>query len=484
MGRIYSKARRTLIWLGEDAGNDAPIAFSFLKDLHAHFCQHSTPIALQGRGAYVGRIGHELRENILKYWLPSFNRVWRCLAGNPWFQRLWVVQEVALAWDSMIIWGRATITLGLVFETIKAMSVCQYSISYQGPTSLNSLIRIHAIRSTLWNETEGEFREHKWMTHYQNAGRRHVTLSILDLLHQTESFKCTDARDKIYALLGLVSTPGFTVDYTLSVEQVFLGFSKWALGHFKDLRLLSYARGVAKSSLDIPSWVVGPEPSHVVEKIAFRKKFDATTRSESNTKPSHAPLWSIIDGHVLKVQSRLVDTVLKVAKPVPLGGMDNTTQVTTPKSALRHIRIVLAEAIKITECDSGSQTDICFQKFCRAIHCLPIEGTRENIQWAMDIHEYLTKEILQAQLVGPWRKDKTAYSLEDSLGGSYDRWVGRLSKRTQNYNSDYIPKSAFGRGFCVTGNDRFAWVPLQTEPNDKIYVIRGANVLSRSQAQD
>ena len=449
MGRVYSEARMVLIWLGEDKGNDGRTAFSYLKELGDHLREHT-----------VHSLGSPLlQDNVRKYWLPRLNSVWRRLAGNPWFRRLWVVQEVALARNSMLVWGGETIALDLVLRIISVVSECQASITSEGLRPLKSLSRIDSIRTNTWAPQ-------------LKKGRK---LSILDLLHQTEPFECTDPRDKIYALLGLVSTPGFTADYTLSVEQVFVGFSTWALAQFADLQVLSYARGVVKPSWDLPSWGVSPNPSSVLKKVVIGKKFHASTMSDQSIHASEARLWSVLSNNILQLQGHFIDTVLKVCMSVNLGG---TKAPTTSKSAPMHLRIMLAEARRIAKCDAGREMDIPrYQRFCSSIIYEAISGTGKDIQWAYEVHKYLIREDAPAKTnKGEPKKRKAFRSVESH--SPYGEPIDHKAWDNKFHNdlSRQILKLASGRRFCLTEEDRFAWVPLQAEAGDLICVIRGANV--------
>lgn len=90
---------------------------------------------------------------------------------------------------------------------------------------------------------------------YQN---RHVQEPpyVLELLRETEWFKMTVPKDRLYALYGLTNI-GFEVNYDedYSEERMFVDFAVWALENLPSLALLSYTRGLGGScQCNAPSW--------------------------------------------------------------------------------------------------------------------------------------------------------------------------------------------------------------------------------------
>jgi len=68
---------------------------------------------------------------------------------------------------------------------------------------------------------------------------------ILDLIRLTERQFFSDPRDRLYAILGLSTTPRFSADYTSTIQETFMGSASWALTSFPTLALLPTARGVS-----------------------------------------------------------------------------------------------------------------------------------------------------------------------------------------------------------------------------------------------
>ena len=90
--------------------------------------------------------------------------------------------------------------------------------------------------------------------------------NLVDAMIATASFKCTDPKDHVYALLGVPArNSGFEPDYSLSTEEVFIRFATVTLVKDQNLKILSlaphtsFAFGANNTSdarkLSLPSWV-------------------------------------------------------------------------------------------------------------------------------------------------------------------------------------------------------------------------------------
>ncbi|KAN0091834.1 Heterokaryon incompatibility protein (HET) domain containing protein [Hyaloscypha variabilis] len=149
----------------------------------------------------------------------------KSLFSRPYFSRIWIVQEVALAKCLHFYCGNSE---AMVSE-------------YTG-TPIESILGLHNIPA--------------WFKHSQNQ-----TLlkgeALLSLVLDTASCQCSDPRDRIFALFGLIQTAyeeGLMAEYHLSIEQVYTGITAYLMTkvHIVDvLRLAS----LTPSMPSLPSWV-------------------------------------------------------------------------------------------------------------------------------------------------------------------------------------------------------------------------------------
>ncbi|RDW61974.1 hypothetical protein BP6252_11407 [Coleophoma cylindrospora] len=198
---------------------------------------------------------------------PGYSQAVQALYSLPWFQRAWVLQEVAVAREVFFMWG----TEFLSWKTLLsgAQDVMQYSVD---PADV-------MIRSGL--NTESIAFAETWIGHINSLGKlasniqsatavhtmktvqgsifSHQSPSLLELLRQTHASASTDPRDKIYALLGLAdpkSLNSIEVDYVTTPKDIYISAARRILsgGSSTDI-ILSAGIGVPRKMLDLPSWV-------------------------------------------------------------------------------------------------------------------------------------------------------------------------------------------------------------------------------------
>ncbi|KAM7202642.1 Heterokaryon incompatibility protein (HET) domain containing protein [Naviculisporaceae sp. PSN 640] len=210
MGAIYSSAKRTVIWLGDDKKVEAAVG---------RVERLTLPIipASSTKGT----------KNLIRQIAPIFD----C----PWFRRLWVVQEVALANDCAFVARYKQVSYDKMIAVFRGMPKLEEYWYLLNEASAANLKNIYVIRYRI---QEGQF----------------TRLFLLELLHETDRFDVTDKRDKLYALFGLSTIfKGFPIKYDDEINDVFVNFGAWALREFPDLGLLSVARG-PDNELPSPSW--------------------------------------------------------------------------------------------------------------------------------------------------------------------------------------------------------------------------------------
>ncbi|MDA4132711.1 MAG: HET domain-containing protein, partial [Thaumarchaeota archaeon] len=208
------------------------------------------------------RIGHiqfglpVLYENELCYFFQdSFQQDWEALDAlleRPWWGRTWVVQEVWCSSDKTILQcGRRTIK----WKTL-AKAMC-YEEAWDDMGDLMS----------------GTSREARWMELKRRYGlaihlsqKRLLGSKLSDLLWNTWDREATDPRDKVFAMLGLVSeaAEGAAVmtelsrpDYAKSTAQVYRETARDIIRTEDSLDILVAARASYSGPTDqnLPSWV-------------------------------------------------------------------------------------------------------------------------------------------------------------------------------------------------------------------------------------
>ncbi|KIM99807.1 hypothetical protein OIDMADRAFT_181179 [Oidiodendron maius Zn] len=227
MGRIYERAESVIIWLGPEDylnsfANTAKV-FEYMKKL--------------------ARLAHEERSSIVRKLsfddLQCLNmmvtlRASRLPLDKEYWERLWVVQEAALAKNLVVLNGRQSIPFDDIFKGISlALDIMPWGLNAHAKF-ISGLSRIG---------------------YYRNLRNNATPLPLSEILRDAHNLHCSEPRDKIYGLLGLADDGSdITPDYSLSIEDVYIKAAKH-VASLGDLTLMAFFSGVNNKKHGLPSWV-------------------------------------------------------------------------------------------------------------------------------------------------------------------------------------------------------------------------------------
>ena len=259
MARIFRGASRVLGWL--DGGWEEERGMRMLNEL-----------SRKPRGV---RSEHELWQVSTKYvseseWKQEFFRdtlFVRRFLNLAWFSRLWIVQEIVMNTDIVLICGTSEISwvrLITALDTLRNTLIP--TMASIGHGKLEALLNI----TKLW-------RYHSMIAESQsNNELPDNEESILAIVDKFWSYECTDPRDRIFALYNMTSDIQATqskqlvnagldplqriymdVDYSSDTRQVYQTFATACIASERAIPLLNavLSRQYLPSSEDWPSWV-------------------------------------------------------------------------------------------------------------------------------------------------------------------------------------------------------------------------------------
>lgn len=243
MAEIYKHASQVVIWRGEYL----PWSEAAVRSVVDYAVELS---AEDGFNKLVARHGYTGLWNKQK-------RLNEFLRQHQWFERSWVLQEVAVRWPKWSFSSEKKPELLPVF--------CCGNIQM-------SYFCLRAATTT-WLALPPErgslkfLRFHPPATHHVmmclgydqqlRHGRKNMTEQLFTfLINGAAVFRATDPRDQIYAVLGLLeggTLPAHLLpDYSKPIRQVLMEFGKYLLEENMTMNCLQFRSGKA---LDLPSWV-------------------------------------------------------------------------------------------------------------------------------------------------------------------------------------------------------------------------------------
>ncbi|KAI1450378.1 heterokaryon incompatibility protein-domain-containing protein [Annulohypoxylon stygium] len=201
MTEIYSRCNSVLVWLGLPTPHSR-----FGMEILAYLA-HSTT-SLNGDNAPWDREEGEVVEKSLKDILE-----------RPYFSRLWVVQEAALAPRVVMHVGRIRVEWERGAETrrfLMRIKMAELAPSWQ-KSVLRDAVDLRPVRELLEQSLAAEARR---------TGKPE-TPSLLDVVHSIRNRNVADPRDRIYGVMSLVTpaeVAGLVPDYSVSWEETYRRF--------------------------------------------------------------------------------------------------------------------------------------------------------------------------------------------------------------------------------------------------------------------
>lgn len=208
MGLIYEFAKAVLIWLGE-ATPDTAVGIKVLD----YFANEPRP---QSRPIWQGYPSSSIKAGLLD------------IVNRPWFQRIWVVQEVGLSGTATLICGRHQVkwqsndcTAVRRFQRMVKYAEMLPQWDQMGLGTVNMQPLLDMLDLQIGNQLD-----RSW------GGTHRIAPDLLDIAHRMRHKLCTDPRDKLFGIFGLVEHmwdyDDFKPDYNLTVGEMYEALAKTA----------------------------------------------------------------------------------------------------------------------------------------------------------------------------------------------------------------------------------------------------------------
>ncbi|KAI2469417.1 HET-domain-containing protein [Annulohypoxylon bovei var. microspora] len=183
------------------------------------------------------------------------------ILNRPWFDRVWTIQEACLDTSPEIYIGRHSVRLSNLTDLWKILALeHRFLLLCPGSGRMNSLNKL----DDLWR--------HSIFDGNKNPKKQDMAEVLATLLRVAGKKSCSDPRDQLYGLLGLLRhlndeeelPEDLTPDYRLSYEYVYWNYAAFLFQSVRDLTLLGCSRNELRN---VPSWVpdfrymsIGTEP--------------------------------------------------------------------------------------------------------------------------------------------------------------------------------------------------------------------------------
>jgi hypothetical protein len=324
MRDIYQSSYRVYIWLGES--ETARLALSM-------FTQLILLKEVLSRSSFIAYVFGLFSCGKEDAYISAMLTAFLDLLHHPWFSRIWVIQEVAVAPATTILYGGQS----FVWEYF---NLIEYLLGDPETTEISSLFQyseeFFAVREAPTGPAHASL-----MTACRRMWRKGDEVQLYTLLRNFSAFKSTDPRDKIFALVGLVGSGNLEslVDYEKGLEETLCLVGDHFIERDELLEILQFAGiGLKGYREGIPSWVVDWSkekiPVTLAHGIQTRFRYCAATHLRPIISRRSSP-------KSIKIHAKIVSTI-KV-----LGSNNQPPSIASPLDGMEALTPWILEASSI-----------------------------------------------------------------------------------------------------------------------------------------
>ncbi|TGO54994.1 hypothetical protein BCON_0098g00160 [Botryotinia convoluta] len=326
MRDIYALSDRVLIWIGDDLAYSKQ-AFETISKF-AKLWQTREVTRLQaGDNRPPPRAKPSTAEKSslvlqdVSLWKSLFT-----LFSSTYFERTWIIQEIAVSTRSTVVCGTQQMNWKLFHWGASFISTTT-SLLHRAPDT-RRLATIAAIAGI------------------QSMFKQNEMDCLSDYLRFVQASKCSDPRDKVFGLLGLrcnaeeilphLAKNMLRVDYTKSVQQVYRDAAAYIIFSQQDLEICYAQPLTLKIVQKLPSWV----PDWSVRMEGAPAAFLVTHYKVCNFLPGNI----VIDGRSMYVDGLILDSIEFAT---------STMSSETPLPDIKRIILHLSKLTDLANVDCG-----------------------------------------------------------------------------------------------------------------------------------
>ncbi|TVY82021.1 Heterokaryon incompatibility protein 6 OR allele [Lachnellula suecica] len=299
MGKIYQRACRTVVWLGEEVdancGEESRDCTHSIKSLY-RLCDEMDKVTFKG--------GSFDREKLQKLREPESGMDWKSverLLVRPWWRRVWTLQEFLISDHLRFYCGRKSISRKNLHDAIYSAWACR---------AWDDMLMSKKAFYAGWNRR----RMNQW---YE---KRNHEIGLIAMMAYVGDCGATDERDRVYSLLGVAKDSNLVgqLDPASSVEYVYTALVKSFIAKYNVLDIICYAhvfsyhaRG-SNAKISLPSWIPdwrAPVEGKVIPVMASQGSISGT----GNFRPAwvhRRPVFEISkDSKLLTCNGVIIDTI-------------------------------------------------------------------------------------------------------------------------------------------------------------------------------
>ncbi|KAN0098846.1 HET domain containing protein [Hyaloscypha variabilis] len=320
MGKIYSQAEKVLIWVGDEE-EDGAAAMALIRKWGA------------GAAAAEEKSPDTFWANSLELTLQHMENpfaeqeimAFGAFLSRDYWRRVWIIQEIVLSQHRVLMCGREETSYEHFIMTHYLLSEL-LELNRHDTVDVDMMKPVFKHIGEQSKPTNAALATIRWLAVQRDDDASHSKEFSPDaflLAARTRASLATDLRDKVYGILGLVSSHKFTIEpsYSMEVAEVYKHFTLRLIETSALLRVICLA-GVGvfntQSSLELPSWV--PDFSREPETTSLAANDAANDQNFQAAKDRQDYYCCYIGSQQkLLVQGVICDEITQVGETEPSG---------------------------------------------------------------------------------------------------------------------------------------------------------------------
>jgi hypothetical protein len=434
MARIYQQASLVVVWLCSELDGSA-LAVRQIQGLLDHLYSFSlTEAAIDGCGPEL---------------LLALGRIF----AQPWFERVWTLQEATLARKILVLIGDETLKWSVFEKLVTALTRVQERCS----TPL-------LLTEKLW--PGNEFKDCTALTAIPNIDTCKTTYDarfVPQLARICRNRKCSDPKDRVYGILGMLPKQlqrsiAARANQQDTVAKLYVIFMAFVLENDSVLLGLSMVESKARDP-SLPTWCAD---LHQLPSTNILAGYYAYEAGENIVRPpANRTTWD-------------------ACRPAELG-----LKIATLESVAHIVdgRWFDLEDLSSTRCSSAStinkvQQNVTWVAACMQAAHTHMSKTRTNGE--SSVKEAVLRTLIadrnqvsakgrfersqNASVAADWLRIAQAETPVEDLPGGVVRGLKHISR------------ACIGRRFCITSKGRLCLAPVKVQNEDVVCLVQGAKV--------
>ncbi|KAE9365013.1 HET-domain-containing protein [Stipitochalara longipes BDJ] len=458
MDKIYKNARAVPVWLGKDDEEIAEDCFKLVRETVNHMGPQLEQLEEYG----ITGVNWSLAPAVT---ICNDGARWakvKTLTDLPWFSRVWVVQEVALAKTCSLRWGHHELNIADLVELCCWNEARPDIKSVTGGWGSGMLLNLFDDFYATYGNSNSWTTSKPLLRYQMELGRANIDkICLSGLLRSSGTINASDPRDHIYAFLGhpLASTASGLIiepDYGKPLVDVYTDAAFSLLQHPREgpgiLTSVVHTTSDDVEGQVFPSWVPRWDENTAVKLRLLATGYAWYAAGGSDLAPSRMDEYK-----VLTILGIAFETVTWVSQPFRMENLD--FDIDKWEDRYRNTRVSFIDNLwqELLTMWDGSQDE--FEHMFSVALVREYPGNKHGI--------------------GPRHRNQfLAYRHTIYKALDQDHYSPFDDKEFTGYAEKYLicMKTAYNRSLVLTKAGRMGMVPPCTRPGDMCFVIPGMAV--------